>query len=129
MSSSGAAGGADRPAPGISDTVGRTQIAAGLLEEVLKRTLLNSTSASKSTAGEIALLRQVAERHRQRPFDLEPMVLDLVETVLQEHYQTLFASPEKWQAMVREIARTLYEDPQSRGRLESLWKQLLEVPT
>src|SRR5262245_49062730 len=125
MSSSGAAGGAERPAR-PTDTVGRMQIAAGLLEEVLTRTLANSQSTSKTTAGEISLLRQVADRHRRQPFDVEPMVLDLVETVLKEHYQTLFSSPEKWQAMVREIARTLYEDPLSRARLERLWKQLLE---
>ena len=58
-----------------------------------------------------------------------PVVTELVNALLRLRFGQLTQSGDFWLRMSRWIAETLLEDPASRGRLETLWTQLSEVPS
>ncbi|MCL6504954.1 MAG: hypothetical protein K6T86_19935 [Pirellulales bacterium] len=94
-----------------------------LLEMVLKETRA-ALGDNGSKPACLEGLRAVALRHAGRPFCLDPVTIALVEAVLADGYQRLFARPEGWQQMVADVARTLYEDAPAHERLARLWAQL-----
>lgn len=94
-----------------------------LLEMVLKETRA-ALGDNGSQPACLEGLRAVAQRHAGRPFSLDPVTIALVEAVLADSYQRLFAQPEGWRQMVADVARTLFEDPPAHERLARLWAQL-----
>lgn len=99
-----------------------------LLDVVLEQTLA-ALAADGSPPACLDALRAVAHRHAGCPFSLEPVTVALVEAVLADTYQHLFADQEGWRKMVADVARTLYEDAPAHERLANLWAELCnELP-
>lgn len=96
------------------------------LEQVLHETLAKLGEGGETDTADMAALHEVAVRHRDRPFGLDPVAVDLVRAVLGQRFQSLLSSDSTWQEMVRQIAQTLFEDAPSHARLESLWRKLRE---
>lgn len=97
-----------------------------LLDSVLRQTAQAETASDAPTASDLSALRDVAERHRGKPLTCQPVVVELVQAVLKEQFEPVVASTESWSTMCAGIAQTLYEDPVSRDRLDSLWSRLME---
>lgn len=101
------------------------------LEEVLGRALTLSGPAQEVLAADVEALREVARRHREESFSLEPVAVDLVESLLvayfdgQRHAEG--SAPSPWRPMSEQIARTLFEDSASSQRLSALWTRLQEA--
>jgi hypothetical protein len=97
-----------------------------LLDRVLQQTLLTDKSESPQRLESLDELLALARRRRGEAFQLDPIGLELVQTVLGTAFQALVDSDDQWRAMTRQVAETLCEDPESYDRLSSLWRRLHE---
>jgi len=95
------------------------------LESLLDRALRDAGGAGQGIPLDVEALRAVAARHREEPFALEPMAVEMVSAVLRSWFKGWNPSAEAFGGMSREIARTLYEDPAGRERLRRLWNHLV----
>ena len=128
----GASGPAQRPEaqhpeakhPPASDASGQSY--QELLDRVLQQTLLTENSESQPRLESLDELLDLARRRRGEAFKLEPVGVELVQTVLGTAFRALVDSEDQWQAMTRQVAETLCEDPVSYDRLSSLWRRLHE---
>ena len=93
-----------------------------MMEEVLKRTL--SESANSLDPAEREALRTVVLRHRDEAFEIDPVAVDLVEVLLKLEFKNSISSPEVWRRMCYEVAKTLFDDPVARQRMQSIWTAL-----
>jgi hypothetical protein len=98
---------------------------SSLLEEVLRRTLA-AGSTGEPNREDLAPLVEVARRHRGAQLS-EPVVVDLVESILQAHFGHLNRSPELWHDVSLQIANTLVETSENRERLQRFWNLLSEL--
>lgn len=114
-----------RPARQRDAAVKQTVPARDLLEQVLRQTL-NGDSETLDSA-DLEALGRVAARHRGQPLELEPVAVDLVHSILSVQFSEQFGSVPAAKELSAEIARTLFEDPPSRQRLEALWSRLAET--
>ena len=76
------------------------------------------------SAGELAdpeVLRSVAREYRARPFELEPVLVELVHAGLCKQFGSGIDTDRR---MSRQIAESLYEDDAARERLTHLWARL-----
>jgi hypothetical protein len=125
-SSSGSSGAADLPqgSPAESASPAGRPYDRSLLENVLRQTLEDSEAGMPLEGADKEALLQVAQRHRQEPFSLEPIVVELVQAVLRTHFDKRSDSSEFWGVVSAQIAQTLFEDPVASPRLERLWRRL-----
>ncbi len=91
-----------------------TQTAAILDEQTLAHTV------------DLPRLREVALRHPSDSLTLEPILVELLEAILATHLPLISEVGGARTKMARAVARPLFENPVSRGRLELLWSQLLD---
>jgi hypothetical protein len=103
------------------DVVAR--LTKGLLEEVLDR-METEAPAAVDTETLNALL-SVARRHAGRELCVEPILIELVETVLTRQFDRTTAG-RSWRTIAERIATTLFEDPESHARLIRFWSRLLQ---
>lgn len=94
-----------------------------LLESVLKQTLANFNSPGGLDRGEFDRLREVVRRNRGRPFDLDPVAVELVDALLRDQLPASL-DRDAQKAMSAQIAQTLYEDPAAHDRFQALWLRL-----
>lgn len=104
---------------------GSSGIDSSLLEEVLRRTLEAAESLDAFEASDLKPLLEVAERHRGRPLELEPVAVDLVDAALRDYFRQGPGGMDEWRQISRRVAETLFEDPTARERLEAFWNRLL----
>lgn len=97
-----------------------------LLETVLRQTLASCTSDDPTDTADMEAVEQVARRRRGQPFALDPVVVELVEAMLQAEFHVKPNASEVWSGMSLQLAQTLFEDPLSRHRLKTLWARLSE---
>jgi hypothetical protein len=93
-----------------------------MMEEVLKRTL--SESANSIDPAERDALLTVVRRHRGEAFEIDPVAVDLVEALLRFEFKNPISSAEVWRRMCYEIAKTLFDDPVARQRMQGIWTAL-----
>lgn len=98
-----------------------------LLDQILTETALGELSDGQYSGEDAKLLREVAARYPTEAFDLEPVAVELVRAVVGEPFRELIGGHEQWCSMTYEIAQTLFDDPRSRQRLQSLWNRLREA--
>ncbi len=90
------------------------------LEAVLKQTAaLNAMPGENDEA-----CREVARRLAGMPFQLEPVLVELVRATLRTQESGLFQSEEQSNAIVQRVAGALYDNPETHARLSAFWEQL-----
>lgn len=94
-----------------------------VLEGVLQQTLSLLGAEKPLTAETSQALCHLVSRRKGVPFGLEPIAVELVSIVLKTQFQGLGPPPLR-DGLAARVARTLYEDPQSRARLEAFWSGL-----
>ena len=92
-----------------------------LLERVLQETSELCSTGGPLEGAEREALEEVARRHHGEPLSLDPIGIELVQAVLQSHFPAQPHASQLWQALTVQIALTLFEDPASHDRLQSLW--------
>ncbi len=95
-----------------------------LLASVLKCTLAYYEGNGLLTTEERDEIEAVVHRHRGEAIRPEPLVRELVEAVLRVEFRRRPAWTALWPGVSTQIAQALWEDPVSRGRLETLWDHL-----
>ncbi len=97
---------------------------ASLLESVLRQTAAMADSEEPPSREEMEAVEEVARRLAGEPFALDPVVVELVGAMLLVEYGNQWNSPGLWRVVSERIARTIFEDPLSRERMEKLWDRL-----
>jgi len=104
------------------------------LQEVLQKALVAPHPAESVISADLEALREVARNHRGKPFGLEPISVELVRAALKSYFSSRRdgipsrkGSGDFWDAISREIARSLYDDPVFQERLRALWIRLGEA--
>ena len=101
----------------------------GVLAQILAQTSGTSGSGGELDPEDMAALQRVAEKWRGEPFVFEPVAVELVQAVLSRQFIRGSGSAKgvgALQTMSKQVATTLFDDPVSRQRLESLWQHLSE---
>ncbi len=120
-SSAGSAG--ERPAPLRSgDSTSRR-----VLEDVLKQTAALYSLEQGSDPADLEPLREVARRLRGAAFSLEPVLVEMVRATLRRQLKPAWESEEQLAAVADRVARTLFENPETHARLNTLWDRLCAV--
>lgn len=97
--------------------------------ELLEKILEQTNAAQLSLGGEQedpAPFREVAERYRGRPLELDPIGIELVQAALVEYFRSADVSARDWRTVAGWVAGVLFDDPGSRQRLAVLWSRLQE---
>ncbi|MCC6126793.1 MAG: hypothetical protein IT426_17660 [Pirellulales bacterium] len=115
-------GGSYRPAAEAASATPRPADSA-LLERVLRQTLEICGPNEPIDAAEMRALREVAERHRGRPLELEPVAVELVAAAIDGICPTEKNS-DLWRNISAQVARILMDDPSTFARMKSLWIRL-----
>src|SRR5687768_11543543 len=89
------------------------------LEGLLEQALDVPRESDAANQIDVDALRAVVRRHRSAPFALDPMAVEMVEILLRSYF-----GAGDWSGPSLQIARTLFEDPVGRERMERLWNQL-----
>jgi hypothetical protein len=97
-----------------------------LLNQILEQTLRRADQPTPQVAKEIAALAEVARRYPDQTSLVQPILEELIDAILGSHLDRMSLAPAARQAMVRELAHTLYDDTASRERLIALWNDLQE---
>lgn len=97
-----------------------------LLEEVLQATLQLSSADEPVRSEDLRKLAAAARRRCGEPFSVDT-VTELVETVLRLRFRRVVESSALWDRMTRQIAATIYDDPQAQQRMRAFWQRLCEV--
>jgi hypothetical protein len=98
-----------------------------LFEQVLRETLAASGLGGALSAEELDGLVAVARRHAGQPLVLDPIAVDMVESLVLKRFGHLHRDADYWRNVAREIATALFEVPQSQARITRLWQQLAEL--
>ena len=97
-----------------------------LLEQVLAATLQLTGPDEPLQPEEMRALVNVAKQRKSEPLSVET-IMELVQSALRPRFRRLVGSTVQWEQMTRQIAQTLFEDPQSKSRLQQLWDRLCEA--
>jgi hypothetical protein len=95
-----------------------------LLDEVLQQTL-SEAAARLGQESAMNKLSQVGRQLRGHSFSLDPVLVQVVQLLLEGQFAAWKISPEYQSRVSRQIAETLYDDPVAHDRLESLWNRLV----
>jgi hypothetical protein len=98
-----------------------------VMEQVLEETLLSTESDRPLDADELQALARVGLRHTGQPLSLEPVAVELVESILRHRFGERIEKSPAWTEMPRAIAATLWDSPDAHQRLDRLWGRLAGV--
>lgn len=116
------AGSADnRPAKGADSTSRR------VLEDVLKQTAALYSLDPTSDPADLEPLLEVARRYREPELSLDPILIELVRATLSRQPGKNTESDQQLKLIAERVARTLFENPDARARVNDLWVQLQAV--
>ena len=118
------ADGGPQPRPAATGSPGGRPYDRALLERVLQETLTDERARESLSGVDRAALLEVAACHRNQPLSLDPIVIALIEAMVQTHFGVLSGSAESWRPITAQIGRTLWDDPAARARLELFWHRL-----
>jgi hypothetical protein len=103
---------------------GDPAVGSHLLDQILTLSEGGIPKAGFVEPNDVGVLASVAQRLAGRPFGLEPVAIELVHAMLQVQFEKAGIPATTLHEMAEHIATTLYDDPPSRERLESLWRGL-----
>jgi hypothetical protein len=99
-------------------------VGSHMLDQILELTSGGEPKAGFVEPADVAAMRDVAKALGGQPFSLEPVVVELIHAVLELQFQKAGIPSATVRQMARQVATTLYDDPQARQRLETLWSRL-----
>lgn len=111
---------AAEPSPGLSE------VEPGLLEMVVEQTVASLDEQSLAETLALPRMREIAQRYVDEALTVEPILMELIEAVLETHLPPLARAGSLKSKVVRAVSQTLFDNPVCRGRLELLWSQLLD---
>jgi hypothetical protein len=101
--------------------------AQALLELVLQQTMAAYAQMQGAGTQVTEALRAVADEYAGASLSFEPCLVALVSAAIREPFASWVPEGPTWDALCRKVAQTMYDDPNSRARLETLWVQLQEA--
>jgi len=111
----------DRPASADASAVDEV-----LMDAVMRQTAAALNERSLASLVELPKLREIARRHQSDTLSLDPILVEMIAAILETHLSNVCRAEAMRMRIAREVARPLFENPVSRGRLELLWSQLLD---
>jgi hypothetical protein len=121
---SGSQNNGGRPKPAAEDASAPPRAAdSSLLERVLRQTLEICGPNEPIDPAEMQALREVADRYRGRPLELEPVAVELVAAAI-DGVCPARKNSEFWRNLSVQVARILMDDPATFARMNSLWIRL-----
>lgn len=95
-----------------------------LLDAVIAKTteLLGTDESHRS----LEALQEVAQSLAGQPLTIDPVGVALVRASLSTVLSRDAFQDDLWETMTARVTVTLFDDPQSRARLETLWQRLQE---
>ena len=114
----------DLPAKPAEESSAEPAVGSEMLDQILELALGGAPQAGFVEPDDVTAMRKVAKSLAGHSFSLEPVVIELIQAVLQLQFQKAGIPSATVQAMARQIATTLYDDPSARARLEALWAGL-----
>lgn len=102
-----------------------------LWENVLHRTFAvpGDDGAPKVDEATWRELKSLAARHSGAPLTPDPILTEMIHIVLGGRFEQMIGSPRLLKELTAQIAKTLWDDPISHGRVQTLWKGLSESPS
>ena len=98
-----------------------------LLDAIVSQTAAALDEQSLASMVDLPRLVDVARRHRASDvLSFDPILIELIEAILQTHLPQIGERTELRAKVAAAVARPLFDNPVSRGRLELLWSQLLD---
>lgn len=98
-----------------------------LLDTIVSQTAAALDEQAFASMVDLPKLVEVARRHHDSDaLSFSPILVELVEALLQTHVPQVSGNAELRTKIATAVARPLFDNPVSRGRLELLWSQLLE---
>lgn len=120
-------GSSDRPSREVERDPRDSVTNKELLDQILQTTLsLGRGGNDPLTPEELRTLTVVAKRRGGEPLSVET-AMELVQAVLRLRFRALADSRDQWERMTRQIAETIFDDPQANERLRTLWALLCEA--
>lgn len=110
--------------PSTEEPAAEPAVGSHMLDQILELAAGGSPKAGFVEPDDVTALREVARSLAGQPFALEPVVVELIQAVLQLQFQKAGIPSATVRAMALQIATTLYDDPSARERLEALWAGL-----
>ena len=98
-----------------------------LLDVVMHQTAAVLDEQTLANSVDLPRLRAVARRHPSDALTLDPILIELIEAILETHLPQISQHGGARTKMARAVAQPLFDNPVSRGRLELLWSQLLDI--
>ncbi len=98
-----------------------------LLDAIVSQTVAALDEQSFASVVDLPRLVDVARRHHAcDALSFDPILIELIDALLQTHVPQVGEQVELRTKVATAVARPLFDNPVSRGRLELLWSQLLE---
>jgi hypothetical protein len=97
-----------------------------LMDAVMRQTAAALNERSLASLVDLPKFREIARRHPSDTLSLDPILVELIAATLETHLSKVCRTDAMRMRIAQEIARPLFENPVSRGRLELLWSQLLD---
>lgn len=98
-----------------------------LLDAIVSQTTAALDEQAFANMVDLPRLVEVARRHHECDvLSFDPILIELIEAILQTHMPQVGAHAELRAKVATAVARPLFDNPVSRGRLEHLWSQLLD---
>ncbi len=107
-------------------SAGSSAVDEKLLDAVMHQTAASLDEQALASMADLPKLREIARRHPSDTLTLDPILVELIAAILETHLSPVCRTDAMRTRIAREIARPLFENPVSRGRLELLWSQLLD---
>lgn len=112
------------PRPAEPEPAPESAVGSHMLDQILELASGGSLRAGFVEPDDVLAMREVAKTLAGEPFTLEPVAVELIRAVLNVQFQKAGIPPATVEAMARQIAATLCDDPSARQRLEALWVAL-----
>lgn len=110
----------------VSSSVGPQASEERLLDAIMHQTAAVLDEKTLAQTVDLPRLREVALRHPSDSLTFDPILIELLEAILETRLPQISQLGGARKKMARAIAQPLFENPVSRGRLELLWSQLLD---
>ncbi len=95
-----------------------------LLDRVIAETRL---AESDQVSLEFEALKVIARRYPAAPFALDPVAIELVESMLRCHFRDWPLPPLLTRQMAQHVAESLLDEPTYREQVAQLWQRVMEL--